>query len=394
VARTIRRLAVAQLLLVLIAAACAAATGYFLFFSHPKYSAKAMLYVTPPTSSSPTDAAMGDQYAANRTQLYLQLVKSNDLAQRVAAQLQSSESPNALAAQIRATSLHQAPLIEIQATASDADTARSLAQAYADQFPDFARTVEQNTGIREGPVIVPVAAPLVVTKSTTGWRPWLTFGLCTLAGAGVAFGFVLWSRHRHPTARNIGALRDAMQPSMVEGVGRDPAELQRIQAMLFAAPKSARHLILASARRRDRLEDFSAQFTQSLRDARIHSEHVTANGLDTFQHGLHSTDIVVFDAPALLEEPELIAALAIQSSTAVIVARGAKTFVQDVVQLGKLLQLNGIRVTGVLSVSRGRRNATRRRGEGTSGETAEQPWPTIDVLEAAMSSHNENRTPK
>ena len=62
--------------LVVLAAACGAAIGCLIAFGgNPTYTSKATLYVAPPISSSPSDAVMGDQYADNRTRLYLQLIQ-------------------------------------------------------------------------------------------------------------------------------------------------------------------------------------------------------------------------------------------------------------------------------------------------------------------------------
>ena len=311
--------------LVVLAAACGAAVGYLITFGgHPTYTSKATLYVAPPISSSPSDAVMGDQYAANRTQLYLQLIKSDELAKRVAAKLQSSEPPDALTAKIRATGLHQAPLLEIEAKGPSPEAAQSLAQAYVDQLPEYARSVEQNSGLREGPVLVPVAGPTEATGSTTGLKPWLTVLFATVLFGCAALAYVIRYRHRNPTARNIGALRNAMPASFVEEVGDDPSDLLRIQAMLFAAPNSARRVIFAGARRTDALEEFTADFAGSLRGAGIPYEHVKAGELDGFHDGAHSHAVVVFDAPALLDDSHRIAALAVRSSTAVIVARRTK----------------------------------------------------------------------
>jgi hypothetical protein len=380
-----------------LAAACGAAIGYLITFGgHPTYTSKATLYVAPPISSSPSDAVMGDQYADNRTQLYLQLIMTDELAERVAAELLSSEPPHALIARIGATGLHLAPLLEIEAKGPSPEAARSLAQAYVDQLPEYARSVEQNSGLREGPVLVRVAGPTEATGTTTGFKPWLTILFATVLFGCAALAYVIRNRHRNPTARNIGALRKAMPASFVEEIGDDPSDVLRIQAMLFAAPNSARRVIFAGARRTDALEAFTADFASSLRGAGIPCEHVKAGELDDSGNGAHSHPVVVvFDAPALLDDSHGIAALAVRSHTAVIVARRTETLVEDVVQLGKLLGLNGIDVKGVISVRRARGKGVKRHGtviDSPPDERTEGPCPTIDLVEAAMSSRNGGRT--
>ena len=328
---------------------------------------------------------MGNQYADNRTQLYLQLIQTDELAKRVAAELHSTEPPQALIAKISATGSHRASLLEIEAKETSPEAARSLVQAYVNQLPDYARSVEQNSGLREGPVLVRVAGPTEVTGSTNDLKPWLTILFVTVLFGCAALAYVIWNRRRHPTARNIGALRKAMPASLVEEVGDDPSDVLRIQAMLFAAPNSARSVIFASARRTDALEAFTADFAWSLQSAGILYGHVKPGELDDFGNGAHS-NVVVFDAPALLDDSHGIVALAVHSHTAVIVARATETLVEDVVQLGKLLGLNGIAVKGVVSVSRAR---VKRHGPviGSSpDERTDESRPTIDLVESAVSS--------
>ena len=93
-----------------------------------------------------------------------------------------------------------------------------------------------------------------------------------------------------------------MPAYFVEEIGDDPSEVLRIQEMLFAAPNSARQVIFASARRTDALEAFTADFAESLHGAGIPCENVKAGELDDFCDGAHSRAVVVFDAPALLDD--------------------------------------------------------------------------------------------
>ena len=382
--------------LVVLAAACGAIIGCLIAFGgHPTYSSKATLYVAPPISSSPSDAVQGNQYASSRTQLYLQLMKSDELAKRVAAELQYPEPLQTLIAKIDVTGLHQAPLLEIEAKGPSPEEARSLVKAYVDQLPEYARSVEQNSGLREGSVLVRVAGPTEATGSTAGLRPWLTVLFFMVLLACAALAYVIWNRRRHPAACNIEALRKAMPASFVEEIGDDPSEVLRIQAMLFGAPNSARRVIFAGARRADALDAFTADAAASLRGAGVACENLKMSEVDGFDNGAHSSAIIIFEAPALLDDSHGITALAAHSHTAVIIADTTETLVEDVVQLGKLLGLNGIDVKGVISVRRARGKSQKRHGTAIgspSDERTEAPRPpTIGLLPAAMSSHRQGQ---
>lgn len=369
--------------LVATAAVCGAAIGYFFVFGgNQTFTSKVTLYVAPPISSSPSDAVMGDQYADNRTQLYLQLISSDALALRVAGQLQPSEPFGALSARVSAVGLHEAPMLEIEARGSTPDEARSLAQAYMDQLPEYARSVEQDSGLREGPVLVPTAGPTEPTGAATGLKPWLTVAFVAVAFACAALLVVKRWRHSHPTSRNVAALRSAVPTAFIAKVGDDPDDLVRLQALLLAAPRASRRIIFASARREDGLEAVSAEFTRSLRAAEIPCHHVKVNDLENFRHGADSSTVVILDAPELLQDSRSIAVLSSRASTAVIVVRKADTLVADVAELDRLLGLNGIAVKGIVS-ARGYRGGARRRNKVAN--------PPPKALESAMIARGESR---
>jgi hypothetical protein len=352
--RVVRRFLGKRWRLVTFAAVCGAIIGCLLTFAvHPTYAAQATLYVAPPLSSSVTDAVSGDRYAQDRSQMYWQLAKSDELARRVLAEIRSPESPAALANRINVALIYGAPLLTIQATAQSADDARSLAQAYLDQMPDYARSVEQNTGLREGPVLVTVARPIEVSESTAGFAPWLKVLLFAASFGGVAFIYTVLKHRRHPTIRGVGQLRKAVPTPWIVEVDGGRAEMARTQAMLFSAPNSARKVVLASARSEDGLGEMIAEF----RTALLPGPRLRLN------------DVEIFTAPALLDQHERMTALAARSSTgimfsgtaSVIVCLKGQTLLEDVVDLDKLLSLNGVEVKGILMARRQWRKRGRQR---------------------------------
>jgi capsular polysaccharide biosynthesis protein len=393
VVRLIRRLLRKRWRVVFVAAVCGAVIGSVLTFAvSPTYSAEATLYVAPPISSSATDAVAGNHYAEDRTKLYWQLAMSDDLARRVAWELRSPESPAALAKRISVRLTYETPLLTIQATGRSADAARSLAQAYVDQLPDYVRSVEQNSGLREGPVLVTVARPIEVARSTAGVTPWLKVLLFAALFGGAAFITIVLRRRRHPTVRGVGQLRKAVPASWIVQVDGSPGEMARIQAMLFAAPNSARKVILAGARREDDLEGMIAEFRTALQGP-IHS---VSRARQISRPRVHSDNVVVFAAPALLDQHERIAALAARSSTgimisvmsSVIVCLKGQTRLEDIIDLEKLLSLNGIEVKGILMARRRWRKRVKRR---VASDNTDQDWPRIDVIECGRPSGNGDR---
>lgn len=380
--RFIRRLLRKDWQLVVLAAGCGAVVGFVLAFAvSPTYSAQATLYVAPPTSSSATDAVSGDQYAQDRTKLYWQVANNDELARRVASQLHSAETPAALAKRISASLMHDAPLLTIHATGPSADAARSLAQAYADQLPDYARSVEQNSGLREGPVLVTVARPVEVTKSTAGAKPWLNVLLSIVFFGGTALLLTMIRRRRHPTVHGIGQLRKALPDPWIVRFNRNPGEIARIRAMLFAAPNSARQVIVAGVRSDDEMDEVIAEFKAALLP----------------RPRLDLTDVTVITAPALLDQDERITTMAARSSTGIMVAAissvimclKGQTLLEDVVELSKLLYLRGIDVKGVMLVRRPWLERVKPRGGSSRprADDTDEDWARI-VVECGRPSRN------
>ena len=380
--RLIRRLLRKSWQLVGFAAVCGAVVGSVVTFAvSPTYSAQATVYVAPPISGSATDAVSGDQYAEDRTKLYWQIANNDELARRVAGQLHSTETPAVLASRISASLMHDAPLLVIHAVGPSADAARSLAQAYADQLPDYARSVEQNSGLREGPVLVTVARPVEVIRSNAGAKPWLNVLLSTMFFGGAALLLTMLRRRRHPTVHGRAQLRKALPEPWIVQFDRSPGEIARIRAMLFAAPNSARQVIVASARSDDEMDGVIEEFKTALlpRPRR------------------HLTDVAAVSAPALLDQDERLTALATRSSTgimisaisSVIMCLKGQTLLEDVVELAKLLSLGGIEVKGVMIVRRPWlerlkvRDSLRRRTDDT-----DEDWVRIGVVECGRPSQN------
>jgi hypothetical protein len=338
----------------------------------------------------------GDQYAQDRTQLYWALVKSDDLARRVAATMQPAESPAALAKRISVNSMHEAPLLTIHATGQSADAARSLAQAYLDQLPDYARSVEQNSGLRDGPVLVTVAQPTEVTKSTAGVKPWLKVLLSAALFGGAALVYTMLKRRQRPTVRGVGQLRKAVPGPWIVQVDGSRGELARIQAMLFAASNSARKVILAGARSEEGLDGMIAEFRTALQ-APIHLRP-RADLMSGPRGALN--DVVVSAAAGLLDQHERITALAARSSTgmmvsaisSVIVCLKGQTLLEDVVDLAELLSVNGVDVKGILMARRRWRERLKRRVLWSPREDTGEPWP-VHVVECGRPSSNGDRTP-
>src|SRR3546814_3832142 len=150
--------------MILAVAAAAALT----FTATPQYASTARLFV----STSPSDTADADQgnlFATQRVASYADIVGSRQLGDRVADALGGDYDGDALAGKVKAVVVPETVILEITATDTDPETARDIAQAYAEglsatvadlETPDGGERSEERRGGKEG-----------VSTCRSGWSP-------------------------------------------------------------------------------------------------------------------------------------------------------------------------------------------------------------------------------
>ncbi|MEO3761524.1 hypothetical protein ABGB19_25000 [Mycobacterium sp. B14F4] len=331
------------------------------------YSATATVYVTPPISSSASDALTADQYAANRTQLYLSFIESPELARAVTERLQVNQPPEELADRVEGKATPLTSLLSITASGSSPSDARELAVAYAEALPSFARSIEGSGGLRGAPSVVTVALPLAEEPGFVQQYGLLITLMVGLGLVGALYSFAY--RRRFPNVRSADQLRSELHIALAEKV--DPKwsdrELRRLQAELVTEAAHDGCLLVVGAKAQDHAERFSEVFRQSIEES-----------------GRTGVDIV--DVPALLESSASAAALNRSNcQQALMVTRYNVTSLRDAKEVRDLLAMNNVAVRGAIilrSRSRRRRESTPP-AQPTSGDgDSEMPWPTIDVLDA------------
>ncbi|MCY4726609.1 polysaccharide biosynthesis tyrosine autokinase [Nocardioides sp. STR2] len=110
----------------------------------PLYSSSTRLFV----STSQTDensAYTGNLFATQRVASYADLVTSNQLAERVAGELEDAD-PTTVRGQVTASAVPETVLLEITATDANPERARDIAQAYAEQLQVLVEELETPNG--------------------------------------------------------------------------------------------------------------------------------------------------------------------------------------------------------------------------------------------------------
>jgi hypothetical protein len=372
VKRVLDRFARSTLSVVLVFALIGAGAGVLPMYSGGyNYRATATVYVTPPISSNASDALTADQYAANRTQLYLSLIQSPDLARMVLHRLKLNQSPDDLAERVQAKATPQTSLLSITASGVSPSDARNLATAYAESLSSFARTVEGSGGLRGAPSVIAVALPVAKDPGFVQRYgvliPLIVGG--ALLGALISYAY----RRRFPNVRTTDELRRELHIALAEKVDiKKPArKLRRLQAELLTESHGHGCLIIVGAKSNDQAELFSELFSQSIQDC-----------------GRAGIEIV--DIPALLESSASAAALhRSHCEQALMVTRYNVTSLRDAKEVRDLLTMNNIAVRGAVILRRSklpwRRQLTRPSQPALRDDESELPWPTIDVLEAEKS---------
>jgi capsular polysaccharide biosynthesis protein len=357
---------------VLVFALVGAGAGFLrMYLKEYNYTATATVYVTPPISSTAGDALTADQYAANRTQLYLTLISSPELARAVIDRLKISQSTDDLTDRVKAKATPLTSLLSITASGTSPTDARNLATAYAETLPSFAKSIEGSGGLRGSPSVVTVALPIAKNPSFIQQYGLL---IALTVGAGLlGFLYSLAYRRRYPNVRTPDQLRRELHVALAENVDMKNAEpqLRRLQAELLTGPNDDGSLMIVGARSQDQAKAFSEMLSESIQE----------------RGSVRSNGILLVDVPALLESSASAAALhRSECEQALLVTRYNVTSMRDVRQVRDLLTMNNVIVRGAIILRRSTIPSRQRPAPAdqpvTRDDELEFPWPTIDVLEA------------
>ncbi|WP_131808768.1 hypothetical protein [Mycolicibacterium mucogenicum] len=344
-----------------------------------KYVAKAVFYAAPPKASSTSDAVMGTQYAENRAKLYLSLMESEPLARAAAAELNEQVSADTLRRRVKAKGVHATPLVELEVSGPTPEAALSGARAYVRVLPDFAKSVEDQSGLRQGPTLTMLGPPDAITAERKGLAPWYVVIATTVAGGLVGLTFIGWYRRRNPLLTSARAVRKLVHLPYVQAISMKSGsnDLQRTLALLHRRSGKGGSVLLTSATREDGCHELIDKLAEACRARQIPVRVVRLVDVDGV--ALDGPGITLIEATALLDDPVEATALRGHAFETVIVGRRNFTSVRSVAEVDELLKLNGCSADGLLIV----RGGWTSMGSSASASTGHSPnpWPVIDVLE-------------
>jgi len=167
----------------------------------PQYTASSQLFVSTTDGTSTQAAYQGSQFSEGRVQSYVQLLTSEQLAERVIASMGLSMTPHELQDQVVATAVPDTVVLSVEVTNPSPERARDLVAAIDSQFT--AIVTELETPTTNSTVTVPgsattqassvpvkvavIDAPDVATAPSS---PQLYFNIAVGAVVGLVIGFL------------------------------------------------------------------------------------------------------------------------------------------------------------------------------------------------------------
>jgi len=144
-----------------------------------RYTARATVFASiPGVINDPAYIHIADTYLINRMKSYALIVDSDAILRPVSQRLSLNASPRQLAGQVKAEVPLNSVVMYVQATDRRANTARSIANAVADQLVATAQQLESTTAVPPTPARLVVVSPATRPSSPSTPRPrrWLPEG--------------------------------------------------------------------------------------------------------------------------------------------------------------------------------------------------------------------------
>ncbi len=181
-----------RVLIVVAVVVCTAAAGAYAWTREPLYAAHTQLFVSTSASSSdqsPTEVYQGGLAAQARAQSYTAILSSPAVAEAVVRKLGLSESAEDVESAITATAPEETVLIDVTVEDESPEQARDIANAVAEEFPRFVKTLESSPAPEGSDVDIKVASRAALPTSPES----LPKGLYLAAGAllGLILGVAL-----------------------------------------------------------------------------------------------------------------------------------------------------------------------------------------------------------
>jgi capsular exopolysaccharide synthesis family protein len=155
----------------------------------PLYSSSTRIFVST-SQADENSAYTGNLFATQRVASYADLVTSNQLAERVAGELDDAE-PSALRGQVTASAVPETVLLQIEATDADPERARAIAQTYAEQLQELVEELETPRGEASAVIKATLIDDAQVSTSPVSPQPLRNLALAGVLGLLLGVGLAV-----------------------------------------------------------------------------------------------------------------------------------------------------------------------------------------------------------
>jgi capsular polysaccharide biosynthesis protein len=164
-----------------------------------QYTASTEFFLRAPDVKTSAGAYQGDLFSRQRAQTYVNLFKSDDLAQSVIDKLGLTVTPQQLVSKVSATAVKNTVLMIVSVTDSNAQHAANIANGYGSVLGAYLAKLENVSGDPTvGPLVQVVAKASPATATASGYPTWM-IAFVALVMALFGGAAVIWFLERFDT---------------------------------------------------------------------------------------------------------------------------------------------------------------------------------------------------
>lgn len=164
-----------------------------------EYTATAELFLRSPDVKSSASAYQGDLFSRQRAQTYVNMLRSDELAQLVIDKLALAESPGELVNKVDGEIVKDTVLVTVSVTDDNAQRAANIANTYGEVFGQYIATVENVSNDPDIPPLVVIVKAATAETAVKGGQSLLFLAAVAAASALLISAGLLWFLEKFDT---------------------------------------------------------------------------------------------------------------------------------------------------------------------------------------------------
>ncbi|MFD1946447.1 polysaccharide biosynthesis tyrosine autokinase [Nocardioides aestuarii] len=220
------------------------AAGVLTWQTTPLYESSTRLFVST-SESDVSQAYQGGLFATQRVASYSELVKGNELADRVADRLGGETTADDLQSQVRAEVVPETVILQITATNPDPELARDIAQAYAAELELFVSEIE-TTGSKPASIKATEVGSAQVSDAPVTPNIPRNIGLAAVLGLLLGIGLAVLRELLDTSISSAADVTHSTEAPILGNIHQDPGSVKiaPVDALSNASPWSEAYRVL------------------------------------------------------------------------------------------------------------------------------------------------------